>query len=136
MTSPRRLLLVLPLAVAAALPATFADAAATRTFKVPCSNADATGWKYMVKPPSCTVYDATSADLTTFTPKGLKWKHWGKATTTATGTLKAKAYSGKIEVKATKLKQCSSKLSVYTQLTVSIPKAGAIAQFSAVPCPK
>ncbi len=65
----------------------------------------------------------------------LKWKRWGTKHAKGIGHGEGVDYSGRLDVNATGLKRCSSTVSIYTKVTVSIPKMGFIANVSRIPCP-
>lgn len=132
MRSPRSLL-VLPLLVAAALPVA-ADAGAAKKIAVPCWDADASAWTYLVKPKTCGTYEV-ALETTAFDVTNITWKKWGTKHATGVGKVSGEGYTGRVNVDASGLKRCSSKLSIYTKVYVSIPKRGDIAQLSKIPCP-
>ncbi len=132
-----RPLLVLPLAAAAAaavaLPVA-ADAGAAKRIAVPCWDAEANAWTYRVKPKVCGSY-TVGTETVAFEVTKLKWKNWGTKHAIGIGHGESETYSGRLDVDATKLKRCSSTLSIYTRVYVSIPKMGDIAQVAKIPCP-
>lgn len=134
MSSPR--LALIPLALLSlATAAPVAGAANRGTVKLGCSTADAKGFVYAVKPKTCLGYDARTDASTTFTASKLKWKSWGASKATATGSLATAAIGGKAKVTASKLKKCSSKLSIYTRVEFVAADYGTPIATLKVPCP-
>lgn len=128
-----RLLLVLPLLAATAIPGA-ADAGAAKRVAIPCWDADANAWTYKVKPKVCGSY-SVALETVPFNVTKLRWKAWGSKRATGIGHGKGEGYTGRLDVDASKIKRCSSTLSIYTRVYVSIPRRGDIAQVSKIPCP-
>ena len=130
-----RPVLSLPL-LALALAPMSAHAAATKSVAIPCYNVDGQTWDYLVKPKLCVAYDPYTQEVVPISLEALKWTKWGSKTATAKGKVKGEDYSGPIEVKASGLKRCSAKLSIYTRYRADIPKKGSFVVQADLPCPK
>lgn len=130
-----RPLLVLPLLTASVAVPVAADAGAAKRVVVPCWNASAGAWTYKVKPKVCGTYDTAAIEPVAFDVTKLSWKNYGSKRALGIGHGESEAYSGRLDVNASKLKRCSSTLSIYSRVYVSIPKMGDVAQIDRIPCP-
>jgi hypothetical protein len=135
---PQRLIAVPLLSLASLLPfAAVADAKvkqAPKSYAVPCLASDGQTWEFNVKPRSCTLVIDSTIERALVPVKRVAWKSWTTKRATATGKVNGSAYTGKVDVVASRPKRCSSKLTVYTHVTVAIPKRGNIVD-TTVPCP-
>ncbi len=101
---------------------------------MPCWDANAGAWTYKVKPKVCGTYDV-GVETVAFDVTKLSWKKWGSKRALGIGRGESEAYSGRLDMTASKLKRCSSTLSIYSRVYVSIPKMGDVAQVDRIPCP-
>jgi hypothetical protein len=112
-----------------------ARAAEVRRVAVPCYDADTSTWTYPTKPKACGTYDPSALEVVPFTVSGIAWSGWGEKKASAKGKGRGAAYRGPLTVDVRGLKRCSSTLSIYARVVVSIPKRGAIASHAGLPCP-
>jgi hypothetical protein len=109
-------------AVAAALVlapiASGASASRAKPTRVSCSNKAGTKYLLKRKPSRCDIFGPGGSFGGGVALKGLKWKHWGRKTATATGVecgFKAECEDIAVKVKAYRLRKCGGKVS-YTRV--------------------